>query len=109
MSEYVTVARIEDIPDGEAKSFDVDDRVIAILNRNGKFYAMDDMCPHMGASLSAGYIEDTMVACPWHAWRFDFCDGTWCDNPRVKIDTFPVRVENGEVQVNPIPNPKTDD
>ena len=109
MTEFVTVAKLEDIPEGEARSFDIEDRIIAILKRDDQLYAMDDMCPHMGASLSAGYVEGTVVACPWHAWRFDFCDGTWCDNPRMKIDTFPVRIEDGAIQVCLTPNPKSDD
>ena len=56
--------------------------------------------PHMGASLGAGQLdEEGKVTCPWHAWRFDVCDGTWCDNPTLKIDTFPVRIEGSEIQV----------
>lgn len=108
MSEFMSVAPIEDLPEGQAKAFELQDRVIAILNLGGTLYAMDDFCPHMGASLSAGYLENTVVTCPWHAWRFDFVDGTWCDNPRVKIDTFPVRVVNGHIEVSLDPNPKSD-
>jgi nitrite reductase (NADH) small subunit/3-phenylpropionate/trans-cinnamate dioxygenase ferredoxin subunit len=40
-----------------------------------------------------------VVTCPWHAWRFDICDGTWRDNPKIKIDAFEVRVEGDEIQV----------
>jgi hypothetical protein len=61
--------------------------------------AIDDFCPHMGASLAGGYVENGKVACPWHAWRFCVKDGTWCDNPRIKIDAFEVRVEGDEIQV----------
>jgi nitrite reductase (NADH) small subunit/3-phenylpropionate/trans-cinnamate dioxygenase ferredoxin subunit len=53
----------------------------------------------MGASLAGGYVEDNMVSCPWHAWRFRITDGTWCDNPKIKIDAFPVRVVDGQIQV----------
>ncbi|MFM7117735.1 MAG: Rieske (2Fe-2S) protein, partial [Planctomycetota bacterium] len=58
-------------------------------------YAIDDQCPHMGASLASGYLENCTVACPWHAWRFDIRDGSWCDNPRVKIDSYPVEARDG--------------
>ena len=101
MSEFVTVARVGEIPDGEGRAFELDDRVVAIFNRAGEYLAIDDMCPHMGASLAAGHFdaEDCTVACPWHAWRFDVRDGTWCDNSRLKIDTFQVRVMGDELQV----------
>ncbi len=54
----------------------------------------------MGASLGAGQLdEDGAVTCPWHAWRFGVCDGVWRDNPRLKIPSYPVRVEGDEIQV----------
>jgi nitrite reductase (NADH) small subunit/3-phenylpropionate/trans-cinnamate dioxygenase ferredoxin subunit len=53
----------------------------------------------MGAALSTGYIADGTVTCPWHAWRFCIRDGTWCDNPKLKVDSFEVRVENDQIQV----------
>ena len=53
----------------------------------------------MGASLATGTVEGGIVTCPWHAWRFRLRDGTWADNPRVKIGCFAVRVEGDEIQV----------
>jgi len=53
----------------------------------------------MGASLAEGYVEEGVVTCPWHAWRFRLADGTWCDNPRIKTDSFEVRVVGDEIQV----------
>jgi nitrite reductase (NADH) small subunit/3-phenylpropionate/trans-cinnamate dioxygenase ferredoxin subunit len=103
MSEFQTVCRVGDIPAGEGRAFAVavggHQRMVAVFNTEKGYTAIDDFCPHMGASLAGGYVEDGVVTCPWHAWRFDVCDGTWCDNPKVKIDAFEVRVEGDEVQV----------
>lgn len=100
MSKFVTVAKVGTIPSGEGATFPLGDRLVAVFNRNGEYSAIDDLCPHMGASLGAGQLDDEgKVTCPWHAWRFDVCDGTWCDNPRLKIDAFEVRVEGDEIQV----------
>ena len=100
MSGFTKVATAEEIPPGESASFQVGDRIVAIFNDDGQFFAIDDLCPHMGASLAAGHVEEGEVICPWHAWRFCIRDGTWCDNPRIKIDSFPVRVEEGAIFVN---------
>lgn len=99
MSEFVTVAKVGAIPPGKGDTFAVNGRLIAVFNDAGNYFAIDDLCPHMGASLGAGDVEHGMVACPWHAWRFRICDGTWCDNPRIKIDAFEVRVVGDEIQV----------
>ena len=103
MSEFVTVAKIGDIPSGEGRAFEVDEQMVAVFNNDGEYLAIDDMCPHMGASLASGYFElaDCTVTCPWHAWRFDTRDGTWCDNRRLKIDTYRVRIIRDEIQVAP--------
>ena len=73
--------------------------MVAVFLQQGQYFAIDDLCPHMGASLADGYVEDGVVSCPWHAWRFRVCDGTWCDNPKIKIDKFEVRVVGEEIQV----------
>lgn len=111
MSDFVTVAKVGAIPEGEGATFTVGERLVAVFNVDGQYHAIDDLCPHMGASLGAGHVEDGTVACPWHVWRFSVKDGTWCDNPKLKVKCFDVRVEGDEIQVSaePIPEPEGDD
>jgi len=106
--EYVDVAGVDEIPVGGSKAFKVEQRVVAIFNRDGDLFAIDDMCPHMGASLSDGHLDGKEVTCPWHAWSFDICDGSWCDNRTLKIDTFSVRVVGDRIEVSAEPNPKAE-
>ena len=98
-SEFVTVAKLGSIPEGQGGTFTVNGRLVAVFNSGGEHFAIDDLCPHMGASLGAGAVCGGVVACPWHAWRFRVSDGTWCDNPKIKIDRFEVRVVGEEIQV----------
>jgi nitrite reductase (NADH) small subunit/3-phenylpropionate/trans-cinnamate dioxygenase ferredoxin subunit len=99
MGEFRTVCRVADLVAGEGKTVEVDNKLIAVFAENGSYFAIDDVCPHMGASLSGGFVEDGIVTCPWHAWRFRLADGAWADNPRLKIGCHVVRVVNEEVQV----------
>jgi nitrite reductase (NADH) small subunit/3-phenylpropionate/trans-cinnamate dioxygenase ferredoxin subunit len=99
MAEFKTVCRVGEIPEGEGKTVIVGGKLIAVFYTAGQYHAIDDTCPHMGASLSGGAIEDGIVTCPWHAWRFRLSDGAWADNPRIKIGCYGVRVWGGEVQV----------
>lgn len=99
MAEFKTVCRVNDLADGEGKTVTVGGKLIAVFRCGSSFRAIDDMCPHMGASLAGGYVEGDIVTCPWHAWRFRLSDGAWADNPRVKIGSYQVRVEGDEVQV----------
>jgi nitrite reductase/ring-hydroxylating ferredoxin subunit len=97
--EFISVAKVGSIPEGQGATFNVGGRLVAVFNSGGKYSAIDDLCPHMGASLGAGAVVDGVVMCPWHAWRFDVCDGTWRDNPKLKVDCFEVRVEGDDIQV----------
>ena len=99
MAEFHTVCRAGDLPEGEGKTVEVGGKLIAVFWTEGKYYAIDDVCPHMGASLSGGYVGNGVVTCPWHAWRFRLADGAWADCPRLKIGCYPVRVEGDLVQV----------
>ena len=103
---FVTVARVGDIPPGRGAAFLVGDRMVAVFNDGGRFCAIDDYCPHQFASLSDGHLENGIVTCALHGWRFRVCDGTWTDNPRIKTDSFEVRVQGDEIQVCPTPRPK---
>jgi NAD(P)H-dependent nitrite reductase small subunit len=94
-----TVCRVGELADGEGKTVTLGSKLIAVFHAGGEYHAIDDTCPHMGASLSGGYVENGIVTCPWHAWRFRLCDGVWADNPRIKIASYAVRVEGDVVQV----------
>ena len=99
MSTFQTVAKVGDVPAGEGRAFELDGKMIAVFLIDGEYKAIDDFCPHMGASLAAGAVEAGMVICPWHAWCFKLDDGEWCDNPKIKVDVYEVLVEGDEIRV----------
>ena len=97
--EFTPVAKVGSIPENRGITTVVNGRLIAVFYVDGEYRAMDDLCPHMGASLGAGEVYQGAVACPWHAWRFDTCQGTWCDNPKLKVDVYETRVVGDDVEV----------
>ncbi len=107
MPEFLAVAKLGDIPDGEGRSYPVNGTMIAIFFVNDEYHAIGDACPHMGAPLAGGYVEGEAVTCPWHAWRFCIKDGTWLDNPRpeLAVPSYEVRIEGDDILVE-IPQPR---
>lgn len=102
MSDFEVVGKVSDFEENQGKAVPVDGRMVAVFRKQGEWYAIDDLCPHMGASLAEGFVEENTVTCPWHAWRFCIKDGTWEDNPRVKVDSFEVKVDGEDVLVKPV-------
>ena len=114
---YSDVCAAEEIPPNEGRAFEVNGLFVAVFhweNADGtaEYSAMEDSCPHAGAPLSDGHLEaggcseegsgGAAVVCPLHAWRFDCRTGQWCDAPngKVRVETFPVKVEAGRVLVS---------
>lgn len=107
MSDFQTVAKVGDIPEGQGRSFPLNGTMVGVFLTGGRYLAINDFCPHMGASLADGHVENDAVMCPWHAWRFSLQDGSWLDNSRSGIRTacYEVRVEGDAIQVRVPPPP----
>ena len=100
MSEWVTVARAGELAPGEWRVVDVDDTQIAVFNLDGRFHAIVDVCTHDGGQLTGGTVEGDQVVCPRHGARFCIRTGAALSAPAYEpTATFPVRVENGKIQV----------
>ena len=99
MGQRVSIGKAEDVPEGGSVVVEVNGKDVAVFRTAEGFFAVDDLCPHMGASLSGGYVEDGVVTCPWHYWRFRLSDGAWADNPKVKTGCYAVHVVGDEVQL----------
>ena len=103
MSAPVAIARVEDIDEGKGKAFEIGEKRIAIFHVDGKFHAIDDACPHAGASLAEGYLENGKVGCPWHYAEFELTTGKHCHAPATcGVNVYPVTLEGGEVIVGVI-------
>jgi len=72
---------------------------IAVFAHEGRFYAVDNRCPHMGFPLSRGTVHDGLLTCHWHHARFDLEGGGTLDPFADNVRTFPVLVEEGSVYV----------
>ena len=73
---------------------------IALFQTDGRYYALDDSCPHQGASLAAGKVVDGKVQCPAHGLRFDLATGCLQNVPTVKVAIYPIHIEQGRVYLS---------
>lgn len=100
MSDWINVIDQNALADGEHVVIDVDGTDVAVFKIEGQFYAIEDVCTHDGAEIASGKLEGCEIICPRHGARFCVKTGTVKSPPAYEdIDTFPVRIENGKVQV----------
>jgi nitrite reductase/ring-hydroxylating ferredoxin subunit len=99
MPEYVTVARASAVLAGMGRVVTVKGQQIAVFNLQGKFYALDNRCPHQDYPLGMSPIFDNVVICIGHAWRFDIKSGACYSVPGVCVRTYEVIVDGDEVKI----------
>lgn len=89
-----------DIPEGSCKAFMVEGKRIAVYNLDGEFFATQNHCTHKGAQLIHGCLEDGVIECSQHGWRFDVKSGK-CLSPGHgrALRCFPVAVEGDGIAV----------
>jgi nitrite reductase (NADH) small subunit len=96
---FVRVAAAADVPPGSGAVVHADGRAIALFNVDGTFYAIDNTCLHRGGPVGEGDLEGVVVTCPWHGFQYDVTTGRNVLDPDVGLQTFPVRVADGDVLV----------
>ncbi len=99
---WVKVAELSEVPEGQPKAIEMGEgRSIALFNVDGKVYATDNQCPHMGYPLTRGTVRNGILTCDWHRRSFDLegggCFHVECDDLR----TFPVDVRGSEIWIEP--------
>jgi nitrite reductase (NADH) small subunit len=94
------VASLDELPAGSLLEIISDDKVYALCNVGGDVRALSGVCPHHGGPLGQGALEGAFVACPWHAWQFDSATGACVFNDDLRIPTYPVCIEDGEILVD---------
>ena len=100
MAKFVKVARVEDIAPVEKRIFEVDGTLVVVINLDGQFYAIEDVCTHDGGPLGEGRLEGAQIICPRHGARFDVRTGDALTLPAFEpVPTFEVKVEGGDVLV----------
>ncbi|MBS1811826.1 MAG: Rieske 2Fe-2S domain-containing protein [Acidobacteria bacterium] len=97
--QFFKIATLSDLAPGRAKAFEVNGKTIAVFNVDGQFYAIDDACPHRGASLAASIAKNGKVFCSWHLFDFDLKTGACGAIPDFPVQTYELKVEGTEIFV----------
>jgi 3-phenylpropionate/trans-cinnamate dioxygenase ferredoxin subunit len=102
--EYVTIARVCDIPKGTVRVVYYEERRYAVCNVDGVFHVIDDTCTHDDGPLGEGDLDGCAVVCPRHGARFDVRTGEVLSMPAAyPVRAYSTRVENDQVQFRPAP------
>lgn len=72
---------------------------LAVFNVADTLYAIDDSCPHQGASLCGGRLEGRVIQCCAHGLRFDLASGYLLNSKALKVNSYPVECQGQQVYI----------
>ncbi len=99
MAREFDIAEIVSLPPGSSRSVEAGGQRLALVNVEGGFHVIDDVCPHRGGPLGAGFVKGCVVHCPLHGWGFDVTTGACDVRPDKPVRTYPVTIREGHVWV----------
>jgi nitrite reductase/ring-hydroxylating ferredoxin subunit len=99
MGEFIKVATVDEVPDDEGLTLDVDGFPVAIFKVDGQFYAVEDVCPHQESSFEGGELEGKEVSCPLHGWKLDVTTGESLEAEGVFVETYEVMVDGEDIYI----------
>ena len=114
MATYAEVMKTDSLKNGEMKTVNIAGKDVLITKVANKFYAVQNLCPHMKGNLAQGKLEGTVLTCPKHASQFDVTDGhviRWTNwtgaisavakfvKPPKGLTAYPVKIEGNKVMV----------
>jgi nitrite reductase/ring-hydroxylating ferredoxin subunit len=98
--DFVNVADTQDIQPSQMKEVEVNGEKICLANVEGKYYAIGNVCTHLGGPLAQGKLEGHEVQCPWHGSRFDIRTGRVARPPAIRSEpTYEIKVEDDNISV----------
>ncbi|HKI10377.1 MAG TPA: non-heme iron oxygenase ferredoxin subunit [Nitrososphaeraceae archaeon] len=98
--DFVKVAETKDVQASQMIAVEVNGEKICIANVEGRYYAIGNVCTHMGGPLAKGKLEEHVVQCPWHGSRFDIRTGEVVRPPAIRPEpTYEVKEENNNILI----------
>jgi len=94
---------VEELQRSQVKVVSAGGHTIALFWSEGRVYAVDNRCPHMGFPMSRGSIANGIITCHWHHARFELGGGCTFDPFADDLPTFPVEVRDGRILLDPTP------
>jgi nitrite reductase/ring-hydroxylating ferredoxin subunit len=82
--DYIRVATLEELKAAGMIVVRGARSPLLVVHDDGKVFAVDNRCPHLGFPLHRGSVEDGILTCHWHHARFDLASGCtfdlWADD-----------------------------
>lgn len=97
---WVAVAATGDLAPSQMKRLELAGKRLLLVNAEGVYYCVDEMCSHEDYSLWFGCVKGKSIKCSLHGSYFDLASGRPLNEPaECPLRTYPAKAEAGQVWV----------
>jgi 3-phenylpropionate/trans-cinnamate dioxygenase ferredoxin component len=95
------IDKTSNFAEGKLKNITLGGKEILVINKGGRYFAINNICSHAGAELHKGILENNELACPWHGarWNVETGELLWFSHKLRNQESYRVIVENNNVFV----------
>jgi 3-phenylpropionate/trans-cinnamate dioxygenase ferredoxin subunit len=72
---------------------------VAVVKKQGRIYALRNRCAHMSCGFGGTALDDYVVQCPCHDWKYDVRTGEFITALELKVPIYETKVDAGKVYV----------
>ena len=98
--KMIQIIRMSELEEGTAVAAQAEGVELVVVKCNGRVSILEGRCPHQGAMLADGSVENSELVCNGRRWRFDCLTGEKLNNPKTCLKTFSARIEGDQVLVS---------
>jgi len=96
---WVTGPQASEVPLGGMLRVDLDDQSFIVTNVDQRLAVFRNECVHQGMTLDGGMIDDGVLVCPWHGFRYEASSGECISAPGAQLPQVPMRIEDGRLSI----------
>ena len=98
--KLITVGPSEALPAGRGATIQLKNNTeVALFNVEGKFFAIENHCPHRGYPLADSRTYGNIVECDVHGYRFDLTNGDCLTDETCPLESYEVKIEDGLIKI----------
>ncbi|PHS12993.1 MAG: ferredoxin [Blastopirellula sp.] len=99
MSNWISLGSIEQFAAESATEVVVGTSIVAVIQVEEQFFAIDGICAHQGGPVGKGQMCGHVVTCPWHGWQYDVRSGKH-ELSEIHQQSFEVEIRDSELWIN---------
>lgn len=101
-ADWTPVLPVESLRNGKPQRVEINGvgLVLCRTGEDGQVSAFGELCPHLAAPMTDGWVDRGRIVCPWHGSRFDVESGEVLRGPAAApLPCYETRINDGMIEL----------